>query len=585
MKTGRANRYLLAIAVISFLLVFLVRPLLDVIFGSVQDENGFTLYYLTRLIIDTVYLESIGKSALIATLVTALCLVLSLPLAWIFARYSFPGKALFTGLLLLPMILPPFVGAIGMKRIFSRTGPLSLLCQQFGIGDGTIDWLGAFPLLGIVILEALHLFPILYLNLVAALANVDPTLEEAARNLGARPSRVFWRVTLPLATPGLFAGVVLVFIWSFTELGTPLVFGVLDVLPVRIFNSVNEIGTNPMGHAQVVFVLVVTAVGFWMSKRLIRRGRNVATLGRMSVSGTLLRLRPLQVMAVYGVLFGVLFLAVLPHLSVLCLALGKRWYMTILPEGATLDYISRAMGSDLTRGALLNSLGLALSATVVDVLLGLGIAWLCVRARLRGANWLDALAMLPLAVPGIVIAFGYMGFFTGFHQWLIEVSGVPASEAHPWYLRIAAYFNPRINPMILLAASYAVRRLPYMLRAAHAGLEQVSSTYEEAAANLGASPLRVVWRITLPLIAANLLAGGVLCFSFSMLEVSDSLILAQSEVFYPITKAIYVLMAELDGGDGVASALGLWAMALLAAGILWAAALMGKRVGQMFRAG
>jgi iron(III) transport system permease protein len=219
----------------------------------------------------------------------------------------------------------------------------------------------------------------------------------------------------------------------------------------------------------------------------------------------------------------------------------------------------------LSRTALVNSLTLSLCSTVLDVLIGFGIAWLCVRRRIAGGDWLDTLAMLPLAVPGLVIAFGYMGCFSG---------------AFP-----DTFLDPRHNPMALLAVSYGIRRLPYMVRSAHAGLEQVSRTYEEAAANLGASPLRVVWRITLPLMVANLLAGGILCFSFSMLEVSDSLILAQSEAFYPITKAIYVLMDGLENGLNVASALGVWAMALLGAGILWASALMGKRIGQMFRAG
>lgn len=188
-----------------------------------------------------------------------------------------------------------------------------------------------------------------------------------------------------------------------------------------------------------------------------------------------------------------------------------------------------------------------------------------VRRKVIGGDFLDSIAMLPLAVPGIVIAFGYMGCFGSVFKGTL--------------------LDPRFNPMILLAASYSIRRLPYMVRSAHAGLEQVSSTYEEAAANLGAGPFRVVWRVTLPLITANLLAGGILCFSFSMLEVSDSLILAQSEKFYPITKAIYGLMDSLENGINVASAMGVWAMALLAVGILWAASLLGKRIGQMFRAG
>lgn len=561
----RYGTWLLVGLIVGALGAFLLWPMAHVFTRACWDQAGFTTLYLRGLFTNPVQIEAVLTSFLIAACVTVSCVGVALPLAWVFARRSFPGKAVWSGLLLLPMILPPFVSAVGMKMIFARAGALSTLCMKLGLADGPVDWLGAFPLLGVVLLETLHLFPILYLNLVAALANIDPSLEEAALNLGASPGRVFRRVTLPLARPGLFAGMVLVFIWSFTELGTPLVFGIRNVLPVMIFNSVAEIGTNPGGYAQVAFVLVVSVVGFWISKQLLSRSRSVATLGRLSSGRREVPLTRGGTVLAYLLIGGVLLLALLPHLSVLLLSIGRRWFLTVLPDGYTLEFFGRALNSDLTRTALLNSLALSLCATVLDVLLGFGIAWLCVRRRVAGSDWLDALAMLPLAVPGLVIAFGYIGCFSGtFPNTLLD---------------------PRFNPMILLAVSYAIRRLPYMVRAAHAGLEQVSSTYEEAAANLGASPFRVVWRVTLPLIGANLLAGGILCFSFSMLEVSDSLILAQTEQFYPITKAIYVLIDGLENGLNVASALGVWAMALLGAGILLAASLMGKRMGQMFRAG
>lgn len=551
--------------IVAALGVFLVWPMAHVFTRAFQDEQGFTLLYVTGLFTNAVHLQAGLTSFWIAACVTLCCVAVSLPLAWLFARYSFPGKIVWSGLLLLPMILPPFVSAVGMKIIFSRAGALSTLLMDLGLVDGPVDWLGHFPLLGIVLLETLHLFPILFLNLVASLANIDPSLEESALNLGASPLRVFRRVTLPLAMPGLFAGMTLVFIWSFTELGTPLVFGLRRVLPVAIYDSVAEIGTNSSGYAMVAFVLVISALGFWISKRLLSRQRSVATLGRLSQARRELPLGPRGTFLVYLLVGGVLFAAILPQISVVMLSMSHRWFLTILPEGFTLDFFGQALNSDLTRAALLNSLAFSLMATLMDLLLGFGIAWLCVRKKIRGSDWLDALAMLPLAVPGLVIAFGYMGCFSGsFPNTLLD---------------------PRMNPMILLSISYAIRRLPYMVRAAHAGLEQVSSTYEEAAANLGATPFRVVWRITLPLISANLLAGAILCFSFSMLEVSDSLILAQSETFYPITKAIYILLESLENGLNVAAALGVWAMALLGAGILLAAALMGKRIGQMFRAG
>ncbi len=564
-KSTSMAPHLILWSILAFLAVFLGWPLLYVFRGACIDADGFSLTYMKALVTDPIQLQALGNSLTIAVLVTTTCLLISLPMAWFMARRMFPLKAIFSGLLLVPLILPPFVGAVGLKTLFARAGPLSALLMNIGLADGPVDWLGRFPMLGIVILESMHLFPILYLNMVASFANIDPSLEDAAANLGASPWRAFRRVTLPLAMPGIFAGATLVFIWAFTELGTPLVFGLRRVLPVMIYDSVSEVGTNPMGYARVVLVLLISAFGFWISKRLTRRSRHMATLGRLTVGRQETPLRGLPLLAVYSFLGAVLAMALLPHISVLMIALSRRWFLSVLPQGWTLEFFGRAIGSDLTQRAMTNSLFLALTACVIDVVVGFCIAWLCVRKKLVGSDWLDTVAMLPIAVPGLVIAFGYLGCFS---------AHFPGS-----------WLDPRTNPMALLAVSYAVRRLPYMVRAAHAGLQQTSITYEEAATNLGASPLRVIRRITLPLLTANLLAGAVLCFAFSMLEVSDSLILAQSEQFYPITKAIYTLMEGLENGVNVAAALGTWAMALLGAGMLWAACLLGKRMGAMFRAG
>ena len=150
--------------------------------------------------------------------------------------------------------------------------------------------------------------------------------------------------------------------------------------------------------------------------------------------------------------------------------------------------------------------------------------------------------------------------------------------------RPLAFLNPLKNPLPLLVIAYAVRRLPYMVRSAAAGFQQTSVTLEEAAQNLGATPWRALLKVTLPLIAANLLAGGLLTFSFAMLEVSDSLILAQQQQAYPITKAIYELFNLLGTGRAVASALGVWAMGVLGVTILGASLLLGKKMGALFRA-
>jgi len=137
--------------------------------------------------------------------------------------------------------------------------------------------------------------------------------------------------------------------------------------------------------------------------------------------------------------------------------------------------------------------------------------------------------------------------------------------------------------MALLVIAYAIRRLPYMVRAAYAGFQQVSTTLEEAAVNLGSTTLRALRRVTMPLISANLIAGGILAFAFAMLEVSDSLILAIKQQFFPITKAIYQLLGRIEDGPYIASALGVWAMAFLALALVTAGVLLGRRMGQLFR--
>ena len=149
--------------------------------------------------------------------------------------------------------------------------------------------------------------------------------------------------------------------------------------------------------------------------------------------------------------------------------------------------------------------------------------------------------------------------------------------------RAFAFLNPSKDPTLLLIIAYAVRRLPYVVRSAVAGLQQTSVTLEEAAQNLGCPPLRTLRRITFPLIAANVLAGGLLAFSFAMLEVSDSLILAVQQAHYPITKAIYELFQLLGEGRFVASALGVWAMVFLGLTIFATSRILGKKMGALFR--
>jgi iron(III) transport system permease protein len=549
----------------AFFGVFFLWPILQILKGGFIDADGrFTVAYLAALLSDPTYLTGLRTSFLLACAATTLALLIAMPLAFISDRFRFPGKGLLSSVVLIPMILPPFVGAIGIKQIFGQYGALNALIIHAGLRPAgwTFDWFAANQFWGVALVEALSLYPIIYLNAVAALANIDPAMEEAAQNLGCTGFRRFWKITLPLINPGLFAGGTIVFIWSFTELGTPLIFDYAQVTSVQIYYGLKDIGGNPFPYALVAVMLVSSVALYALGKGLFGRASH-AMMAKATSTGGPRELPPGQAWLCTAMFAGVTFLAILPHLGVLLVAFSKDWYATVFPHDYTLDNFRYALGNDLTVPAIANSLKFASISTVIDVFLGITIAYVVVRTRIAGRQVLDFLSMLPLAVPGLVLAFGYLAM---------------AQEG-----KFFAFLNPVRDPTVLLIIAYSVRRLPYVVRSAAAGFLQTSETLEEAAQNLGCAPLKAVAKITLPLIAANLIAGGLLAFAFAMLEVSDSLILAQKQVFYPITKAIMELFQLLGDGKFIASALGVWAMVFLGVTIVGMSLLLGKKLGAIFR--
>jgi iron(III) transport system permease protein len=542
-----------------FFIVFMLYPLGYVFTNAFFTDGAFSLVFMKLLFSSPNYTIVLANSVNLGLVVTLLTTVLSLPLAFLLVRYNFPGKGLLNGLILIPMVLPPFVGAIGMRQLLARFGSVNLLLMEMGVINQPIDWLGGGSFWGVVILEALHLYPIMYLNLAAALANVDPSLEEAAKNMGANSFKLFSTVTFPLMLPGYFAGAIIVFIWAFTDLGTPLVFEYREVIAVQIFNMVTDLHQNPMGYAFVVAVVAITLFFFYLSKRILGGGR-YEMLGRGHVAGAARPASAAITVTAYAVVLSISALALIPHLGVFLTSVTKRWFLSVLPSQYTLEFYQSVFNHELALLSIKNSLLLCSLSTIIDIVLGVTIAYLLARKRLPGKNILDALAMLPLALPGLVLAFGYVAAFS------------------------ATPLDPRVNPVPLLVIAYAVRRLPYMVRAAYAGFQQTSVVLEEASINLGASPMRTLFQITMPLVFANLIAGAVLAFSFAMLEVSDSLLLASKEPYYPITKAIYALLGRVADGPYIASAMGMLGLVLLAASLFIAGRLFGRRMGELFRA-
>lgn len=548
--------------------VGLIFPLILVIRnGFVNPDGQFTLRYLIGVFQNPIYLEGLRNSLRLAIGTTLTATLFSLPLAWLSNRYSFIGKGAVNALVLVPMILPPFVGAIGFQQILGQYGSLNAL---FGL---EVDWLGQGRWVGVIILQSLSLYPIMYLNISAALANIDHAMDEAAENLGATGFTKFRRITLPLMTPGLFAGGTIVFIWSFTELGTPLIMNYTRVASVQVFDALKDIGGNPFPFALVVVMLAVSVTLYALSK-VFFGGKAYAMQSKAATTFKETRLTGIKGLLALLPFVLVITLALLPHLGVILTSFTKPggWYQTVLPTVFTTENYVEALGHTMTVRSIRNSLMFSSLAVFFNLILGIGIAFVVVRSNIKVRGLLDALAMMPLAVPGLVMATGYLAF-----------SSYLANEVFRDNETLQGIFDVRTNPTVFLVMAYGIRRLPYMVRSAVAGLQQTSAGLEEAAANLGAPPLVSLRRVTLPLITANLIAGALLAFAFSMLEVSDSLMLAQREDFYPITKTIYELFQLIGTGKYIASALGVWAMVFLAVTIVGSSLILGKKMGALFR--
>ncbi len=272
-------------------------------------------------------------------------------------RYEFPGRRLLAALVPLPLMVPPFVGAVGMKQLLGRAGAFNALLERIGIGDpnAPIDWLRDGRFAVVVALTALHLYPIVFFNVQAALAGLNPEMEEAARSLGCRGLRLFRKITLPSILPSVFAATSIVFIWAFTELGVPLMCDYQRVTSVQIFAGPQGSRAQPVrlragrgraGHDGRV-LRARAAAGHPRGRPPDRRRQGRAGPPPASASPGAGALVAATLAAVVGA-------AALPNASVVLLAFARDWYGTILPSGLTLDHVrsrARATTSSSRRSA------------------------------------------------------------------------------------------------------------------------------------------------------------------------------------------------------------------------------------------
>lgn len=504
------------------------------------------------LLIQGVDMGVIMNSIYSALLTTAFSTLIGVTLAFIMARYDFRGKTILRTLLLIPLLAIPFVGAIGIQRMLALDGTINNLFWRY---------LGVWPyrilidgLAAVILIQTLHFFSLTYLSSYSAFQNIDPTLEESAENMGAKGFTLFRKVTLPLALPGIEAGAILVFIMSIEDLGTLLVYQgssqVRKTLTYAIFTHIFAPDGTVEGIATAmgVMLLLVAIVGFIF----IRRYMSLRNYAMLSKGGTwnprLSQAKWFHYLLFYGFIIALLSVALLPHIGVFLLAHavpGTWGTFTLIPQLWLGNWLIVFTDPQIF-GAIVNSLVYSLVACVVIALIGVSAAYIVARKNIPGKDALDLLVTIPIALPGIVIAIGFLVFFS----------------RNP-------ILSPILSPVlpgaaaVLITMSYTVRKMPFTVRSAFAGLQQTHVELEEAAYNLGAGRLRTFAKIVLPLIGVSILAGVMMSFVYCMSEVSTSIVLGDiDQSAAPITWKMNQLLYGLAMGPSLASVLGLILMIL-----------------------
>lgn len=526
-----------ALLVAAFLLAFLIVPVGRVFVVAFQaGDGGFTLVHFADFFRTSLFLESFWNSLYVASMSVVFASLIAVPLAVILARYRFPGTALITTLGVLPLVMPPFVGAVAMQLVFGRNGTVNLLLMDwFGFRLDLMEGLN-----GVIFVQSLHYFPFILMNLTASLSNVDISMEEAGQNLGAKNFTLLRRIVLPLALPGYLAGASLVFVKVFDDLATPLLLNVTNMLAPQAYLRVTSVGLgDPMGYVISVILVVVSVAAMGLAALLLR-GRDYATQQRGGGGLGRRELTRRGLILCWCFVVPVLFLVLAPHFGILLLSLATIWSFSPLPDAFTLEHYGTVLRE--TPQFITNTLLYCGLAGLIDVIIGVTIAWLVLRTKLPGRKLLDMAAMSALAVPGLVLGIGILRTYFDVKLW----DG--ASLATSW---------------IMLTIVLAVRRLPYALRASTAALQQVHRSLEEAAENMGAGKVTTLRRIVVPLMAGGLAAAFVTSFATAAVELSATLVLATRDVDAPLSYGIYIYM-QSAAGRGPGAALGVIAVLVVA---------------------
>ena len=556
MKLKAARVGFLGFALIwTFLIVFVFYPLLHIFYEAFTNEEGvITLANFGEFFTDKFYLRSLWKSLLLGVGAVVTTSIVGVAVAYLLIRYEFPYRMTFSYLTMLPMILPPLVGVLGFVFILGRAGTVNvILMDYFGLQEPVNFMYGVH---GILLVETVHLFPMMTLSILDAMSRVDPSLEEAAQGMGARGWRRFWDVTLPLTTPGFVSGALLVFIWTFADFITPLVVGVQDMLAPQAYLNIVQFVDRRIFRMGIVIsaLLVLLAVFFVLAARQYVAIKDYSSLSYSRVERR--QLGPVARWVAVGFLSLLMFISLVPQVGVLLAAVGRGWALTPFPEHYTMEFFQQV--SIESPKFIINSLLFCAIAVVMCLVIGVPMAWIMTRTNAPGRGAMDALTTLMLAIPGTAVGIAFVRAFN-FPLPFIE--------------------QPLTAMWLILPLVLAVRRLPYTVRGSYSSLLLVHKSMEEAAENVGATKMRTFRDITVPLVWKGILVGALFSFITSIQEASATIFLTMGgQEMMPFG----IFSFYIAGSQSQAAALGVILIVMCAVSLWIVNRIAGTRVGGLF---
>ncbi len=537
-------------AAVAALIVLVVLPLLFLLAGGFRGEEGVSLEHFVEALTGRLYTQALTNSLVLGAWTGLFSLGIGLSMAWAVCRTNVPAPTLFRVTASLSYLSPPFLTAIAYVNLFSPNAGLVNVLLRDVLGA---PWavFNVFSMSGLVLVTVLHTFPFVFLLASSALQSVDASYEEAAQILGSGKLRTALGVTLPLVAPAVLAGTLLAFVNAIALFGSQAILGLpgrIVTLPTRIYALFDYPPQYGLACALSLLFILITVAALYLQHRFLS-GRSYVTVAGKGARTELIDLGwPRWLLLSFCVLV-FLVAIVLPYGALIAVSLSKSWGLSFWQNLTLANYRFVLFEYNVTQRAILNSLLLAALSATAAVLLGSIIGWIDVRTRAPGRRLLDYAALVPLGLPGIVMAVALIQF------WLT--------------MPVALY-----GTLAILLLAYVGRYIPLGVRAANASLRQIDPSLEESARVLGASWAGTLREITLPLIRPGLFAGWLLVFVPVIQELSASILLFSSN---SITLAVAVYNLYETGYTEPTAALAMVSMAITSLALLAASWLASRR--------